>query len=307
VSAAGVAVGPVAQRRRLRVSGGNVALVIVIGFLALLALCAIAPGLIAPHDPLEQNLIDRLKPPFSQSSSTGGGSYILGTDTLGRDVLSRLIYSARLSIGIGITCVIASSLIGMPLGVVAGYKGGAVDSIIMRFVDGVLSFPLLILAIYFLFVVGPGLFGIILVLTLMRWVSYTRVARSLALSYRNAAFVEAAQSVGCSSARVMLRHILPNILSPLLVLATLEMALVMLADASLSFLGLGVQPPTPTWGVMVAEGRDFLATAWWLIVFPGLAILLATVSLNVLAMQLRDRSDKAGRMRFIGFRTQRQR
>ena len=273
--------------------------------LATLIVCALFPSLLAPQDPLAQSLLDRNLPPLTETSK--GVYHVLGTDALGRDVLSRMIYGARISLGVGLAAVLVSSAIGVPLGIVAGYRGGRLETVIMRIVDGMLSFPLLVLCIFFLYVAGGGVLNMILVLALMRWVTYCRVTRALTLSYRSAAFVEAARSIGCSDARIMFRHILPNILSPLLVLATLEMATMVLSEASLSFLGVGVQPPTPSWGVMIAEGRDYLAIAWWAILFPGLAILAATLSLNIAATWARDRSDSGDRLRFLGARVKRAR
>jgi peptide/nickel transport system permease protein len=261
-------------------------------FLFLLLVCAAFPSVVAPHDPISQSLLDRNLAPFSRSAD--GALHVLGTDSLGRDVLSRMVHGARISLGVGLASVVASSLIGIPLGIVAGYRGGRLETLIMRVVDGMLSFPVLVLCIFFLYVAGGGVVSLIVVLALMRWVAYTRVARGLTLSYRGAAFVEAAKSIGCGDARIIFRHVLPNIASPLLVLATLEVALVILAEASLSFLGLGVQPPTASWGAMVSEGRDYLATAWWLIVFPGLVIFGATLSLNLLATWARDASRAGG-------------
>jgi peptide/nickel transport system permease protein len=291
---------PRVRRRGRRLSRELLVLALPAAILAVFVVWAIVPGLFAPHDPIAQSLIDRNLPPFSHSSK--GGLHILGTDPLGRDILSRLIYGTRVALGVGISSVLVSSLIGVPLGIVAGYRGGRTETVIMRLVDGMLSFPVLVLAIFFLYVAGPGVLNLIIVVALMRWMVYSRVARGLTLSYRDAAFVEAARSVGCGSARIMFRHILPNILSPLLVLATLEVAAVILTEASLSFLGLGVQPPTPSWGLMISDGRNYLRDAWWGIAFPGLAILLVTLSLNLVASWARRASDPGAKFRFVGVR-----
>jgi peptide/nickel transport system permease protein len=273
----------------------HVGMTCVCALLLVVAVCALAPGLLAPHDPLAQSLLERNLDPMSRSRA--GALHVLGTDGLGRDVLSRMIYGARVSLAVGLSSVVVSSLIGIPLGLIAGYRGGSVDSIIMRIVDGIISFPTLVLAIFFLYVVGAGFTSLVLVLALMRWVAYVRVTRGLVLPYRSAAFVEAAKSVGCRDARIMFRHILPNIATPLLVLALLELVLMILAEAGLSFLGLGVPPPQPSWGVMIADGRTYMDTAWWGVVFPGLAITATTLGLSIVATAVRERSDSGKKLR----------
>ena len=279
--------GPSTLERALRsFSARNIVAGVAALVLLVLVVCAAAPGWVAPYDPLTQSLRDITIAPGSYSSE--GGYHLLGTDSLGRDVLSRLIYGARLSLGVGIGGVIVSSAIGIPLGLLAGYRGGIVDSVLMRVVDGLLSFPNLVLYIFLRYITGGGILGLILILSCLRWVAYVRVARSVTLAYRDVAFVEAARSIGCSERRIIFRQILPNVLAPLSVLATLEVAVLILAESSMSFLGLGVQPPAPSWGTMVAEGADYLAAAPTLIMFPGLTIFVAVLSLNIVARRARQ-------------------
>jgi peptide/nickel transport system permease protein len=284
--------------RRLRPR--HVGLFVSYSVLVMLALCALVPGLLAPYDPIAQDLASANLAPLDHARD--GSLHVFGTDALGRDVLSRIIYGARVSLAVGVGGVLISSAIGIPLGIIAGYKGGRFEAVIMRLVDGMLSFPKLVLAIFFLYVVGGGVLNVIIVLALMRWVAYARVGRALTLSLRESAYVDAARSIGASDWRIMARHILPNVLSPLLVIATLEVAVLILAESSLSFLGLGVQPPQPSWGAMVAEGREYLTTSWWLIVIPGAAIFLSTLNLNIVAMRVREKSGAGGPLRLLGRR-----
>jgi len=214
-------------------------------------------------------------------------------------MLSRLIYGARASVSVGISAVLLSSIVGTILGLLAGYFGGICDTIIMRTVDGFMAVPSLLIALFVLFVIGGGLFNMVLILASVRWVVYARLARGLSLSYRHSVFVEAARSIGATDLRIMFKHILPNMLSPLLILATLEIALMILAEAGLSFLGFGLQPPEPSWGLMIARGRDYLREAWWLISFPGLVIFLTTLSLNLVANWLRMITDPVQRWRWL--------
>lgn len=250
--------------------------------LVLLILAAVFAPWVAPYDPERGGLMLRNKPPLTPSAE-GGIPYLLGTDPLGRDELSRLIYGARVSLAVGFASVLVSGTIGVTLGLIAGYYRGGIDQMIMRIVDLQMGFPSLLMALLVLYVLGGGVWKVILVLAITRWMVYARVTRSFVLSQRESVFVEAARATGCTDRRIMLRHIIPNLTSPLLVLATLEVATAILTEASLSFLGLGIQPPQSSWGLMLAEGRSYVTTAWWLVTFPGLAILVTALSLNLLA------------------------
>jgi peptide/nickel transport system permease protein len=243
---------------------------------------------LAPADPNRQNLIRRLQPPLTRYED-GGMEYWLGSDGLGRDVLSRLLYGARVSILVGLMAVILGGLMGSTLGVIAGYTGGRTDDIIMRLADVQLAFPFILLAIMVLVVLGAGVLNLVLVLGIGQWVTYARIARGETISQKQKDFVDSARSIGVGHQRLVVRTILPNILAPLIVIASFNVASVILAEASLSFLGLGVPPDIPTWGGMLAESRDqLLGGFWWLAVFPGVAIMLTVLSLNILGDWLRD-------------------
>lgn len=243
---------------------------------------------LAPKDPNRQNIIMRLKEPLAENRA-GKVEYVLGTDALGRDVLSRLIYGARISLVVGLTAVFIGGAIGIVLGMVAGYFGGWVDDIIMRLADIQLAFPFILLAIMFLVVLGPGVVNLVLILGIGQWVTYARIARGQTISQREKDYVEAARALGASTSSILFRTILPNILAPLTVIASFNVASVILAEAALSFLGLGVPPTVPTWGGMLAESRDqLLAGRWWLATFPGVAIMLTVLSFNILGDWLRD-------------------
>ncbi|GAB4410528.1 MAG: ABC transporter permease [Anaerolineae bacterium] len=256
--------------------------------LSLVTVMAVFGPQIAPKDPNRITLVARLKPPFERNAQ-GEMVYILGTDSLGRDVLSRLIYGARISLSVGIVAVGIGGTLGTLLGLTAGYFGGRVDDVIMRLADIQLAFPFILLAIMVLVVLGAGVLNLVLVLGIGQWVTYARIARGETMAQREKEYIEAARSIGASHARIMFRGILPNILAPLIVIASFNVASVILAEASLSFLGLGVPPTVPTWGGMLAESRDqLLANRWWLAVFPGVAIMLTVLSLNILGDWLRD-------------------
>jgi peptide/nickel transport system permease protein len=258
---------------------------VIIGFVAFVAL--LGPSF-APKDPNRQSLIERLKPPMTQGRD-GSVEYILGTDALGRDVLSRLIYGAQISLMVGFTAVAIGGTLGTVLGLLAGYFGGVVDDIIMRIADIQLAFPFILLVIMVLVVLGSGIPNLVVVLGVGQWVTYARIARGGTISQREKEYVEAARCLGTKDSRIMFGNILPNILAPLIVLASFNVASVILSEASLSFLGLGVPPTVPTWGGMLAESRDqLLAGSWWLAVFPGLAIMFTVLSLNILGDWLRD-------------------
>ena len=243
----------------------------------------------APQDPYETDLFRRLQPPAWMEGGEWG--YLLGCDALGRDILSRIIYGARISIFIGTVVVIAATMIGIMAGLAAGYLRGWVDVVISRLVDILLGFPYLIFAIGLMAMMGPGLFNIVLALVYKEWVIPCRVVRGETLAVRELEYVEAARALGASRFHIMIREIMPNVLSAVLVVATIRMADVIILEASLSFLGLGVQPPTASWGSMVADGRAFILEAWWVSTFPGLAILLLVLVINVASQGLRDAFD----------------
>ncbi len=252
----------------------------------------------APKDPNRQNIMLRLQPPMTPDRN-GEVQHLLGTDALGRDVTSRLIYGARISLLVGLTAVAIGGTLGTTLGVTAGYFGGRVDTIIMRLADIQLAFPFILLAIMFLVVLGSGVVNLILILGVGQWVTYARISRAQTLSQREKEYVESARALGARGTSIMFRSILPNILAPLIVIASFNVASVILAEASLSFLGLGVPPTTPTWGGMLAESRDqLLAGRWWLAVYPGVAIALTVLAFNVLGDWLRDLLDP--RLRGVG-------
>jgi peptide/nickel transport system permease protein len=251
---------------------------------------AVAAPWLSPFDPIEQDLGDlRLKAPGFRDA--GGRVHPLGTDHLGRDLLARVIYGARPALMVGFAAVVISGLIGMAAGLVSGYFGGRVDDALMRLADIQLAFPFILLAIAVIGVLGPSLKTIIAVIGVSSWVVYARIVRSAVLSLREREFVQAALALGSGDARVLVRHILPNALTPWLVVATLDMARVIVIESALSFLGLGVQPPTPTWGGMLADGRVYISTAWWLATFPGLAILVTVLGINLFGDGLRDTLD----------------
>lgn len=250
---------------------------------------ALAAPLIAPHDPAEADLFRRLQPPAWAEG--GEWDFLLGCDGLGRDILSRLIYGARVSLLVAGLVIAIAAAIGTMAGLAAGYLRGWTDTLISRLVDTLLGFPYLVFAIGLMAMMGPGLHNIVLALVYKEWVFTCRVVRGETLAAREQDYVEAARAIGCRPARIMLREILPNVLSPVLVVATFRMAYVIIMEASLSFLGLGVQPPTPSWGSMVADGRDFLVDAWWVSTVPGLAILALVLSINLASQGLRDAFD----------------
>lgn len=250
---------------------------------------AIAAPLIAPHDPHETDLFRRLQSP---AWMTGGEwSYVLGCDALGRDILSRIIYGARVSIFIGVFVILIATGIGIVAGLAAGYLRGWTDVVISRLVDILLGFPYLIFAIALIAMMGPGLQNIMLALVYKEWVVPCRLVRGETLAASEIEYVEAARALGASKRHIMLREILPNILSPVIVVSTIRVAHVIILEASLSFLGLGVQPPTASWGSMVADGRSYMLEAWWVSTFPGLAILLLVLAINVASQGLRDAFD----------------
>ena len=257
-------------------------------FLGVLLAAVLAP-LVSPFDPLEQDIGQRLRSPGWQDAQ--GRVHPLGTDHLGRDILARIVYGSRIALVVGLAAVLISGVLGMIIGLVAGYFGGRVDDFLMRLADIQLAFPFILLAIAVIGVLGPSLRNIIIVIGVSSWVVYARVVRGEVLSIREREYVHAAIALGSRNGRVLWSHVLPNTFTPWLVVATLDMARVIVIESALSFLGLGVQPPTPTWGGMLADGRVYLSTAWWLATFPGLAILVTVLGINLLGDGLRDTLD----------------
>jgi len=254
--------------------------------LALVVFAAVAAPLIAPHDPAEIHLINRLKPPGFIDST--GHQYWLGTDSLGRDVYSRVVYGARVSLTVGLSAVLISGTVGLLLGLISGFFGGWLDDVIMRIADIQLSFPTILLALAIMAVLGSGLDKVILVLGLTGWVQYGRIVRGQVLSVKQEEFVLAARATGERNLRILFEHILPNIWSPVIVIASFSVATNIIAEASLSFLGVGVPPSVPSWGAMLADGRQFIGLAEWLTIPAGLAISLTVLSINILGDWLRD-------------------
>jgi peptide/nickel transport system permease protein len=257
---------------------------------AAVVVTALGAPWLSPFDPIAQDIGDRrLKPPLWRDDA--GSVHVLGTDHLGRDLFARVIHGAQPALLVGIAAVTISGLLGMGIGLVAGYFGGRLDDVLMRLADIQLAFPFILLAIAVIGIVGPSLVTIIVVIGVSSWVIYARIVRGAVLSLREREFVQAALALGSGDGRVVLRHILPNVLTPWLVVATLDMARVIVLESALSFLGLGVQPPTPTWGGMLADGRVYISTAWWLATFPGLAILVTVLGINLFGDGLRDTLD----------------
>ncbi len=258
--------------------------------LSVFVLLAIFAPVLGLDNPIRGSLGERLAPP-TWSGLFSPGAHPLGTDQLGRDILSRIIYGSRVTLSIGAAAVILGGVVGVSLGIVAGYFRGTTDRILMRLVDIQLAFPLMLLALLVVAALGPSLRNIVIVLALTSWIRYARIIRGQVLAVREREFVLSARAIGASTTRIMFRHILPNVLTPALVVGTLELARVIIMDAALSFLGLGVPPPAPSWGRMLAEGRTYLATAWWAVTFPGLAIVLTVLSVNLFGDWLRDYFD----------------
>ena len=259
------------------------------GLLVLAVAAAVLAPVLAPADPTKISLSERLNPPFWHAD--GSTSNPLGTDHLGRDVLSRLLFGARITLIVGFVTVLIASTFGLIMGVFAGYGGGHADTVIMRIVDIELSFPFMALAVAIVAVVGPGVSNTILVLSIGAWVIVARLVRGEVLSLREREFVLAARSLGASRFHIMLNHILPNVASPVIVTASFVFAIVIVVEASLSFIGLGVQPPQSSWGLMLSEARDYMQVAWWLAAFPGLAIVLVVLPAQLLGDWLRDTLD----------------
>ncbi|MFN8484255.1 MAG: ABC transporter permease [Anaerolineae bacterium] len=268
---------------RLRQSPVGLIGLTIIVFVVLIAILA---PVISPHDPTRLQLGKRLLPPFWIEGSDP--AYVLGTDQLGRDMLSRLIWGSRISVVVGIAAVAIAAVIGVTLGLISGFFGGWMDTLISRGIDSFMSIPFIVLALAVVSVLSPNLLNLIIVLGITGWVSFARVVRGEVLTTRTRDYVTAAQAVGQRDRRILTRHILPNVTSSIIVLATLDVGVAIIAESSLSFLGLGVQPPTVTWGLMLADGREHIATSWWLAAFPGLAITITVLGIIFLGDWLRD-------------------
>jgi peptide/nickel transport system permease protein len=256
--------------------------------LGLVVTALLSPS-IAPHNPVRERLIDRLLPPAW--AEAGEWRYVLGTDHLGRDLVSRIIYGSRVSLAVGFAAVVIGGALGTALGVVAGFVGGHTDEVIMALADMQLAFPTILLAIAIIAVLGPSFTNLVIVIGVSGWVTYARIARGQVLSLREKEFVEAIRAQGGSRWRIIWSHILPNTLSPLIVVATLDLARTIILESTLSFLGLGIQPPTPSWGGMLSDGREYLLSAWWIATFPGVALMLTALSFNRLGDWIRDLTD----------------
>ncbi len=263
-------------------------MIVVLTLLALFVAAALAAPLLSPFDPLRQSLLLRLKPP---GSMLGGRTFVLGTDDLGRDLLSRVLFGARVSLLVSVVAVALSLVVGTALGMIAGWYRGVVAVVIMRLVDTMLSIPAILLAVLTVAVLGPGFLNLVVVLGLTRWPRYARVAYGQTLQVASLPYIRAAEMAGAKPTRILWRHILPNIAGPLMVVATSEFGLMILFEAGLSFLGLGIQPPAPSWGSIMAAGRQYVERAWWLTVFPGACLFLVVLCVNVTGDWLRDRLD----------------
>jgi peptide/nickel transport system permease protein len=274
--------GAGARRTRRLVAAGA-------AFVLALAVAALAAPWISPQDPTRQALRGRLAAPTLEGAD--GRPHVLGTDHLGRDVLSRVIWGARVSLLVGFAAVLVGGVVGATLGIMAGYRSGWIDSAIMTLADAQLAFPFILLAIGIIAVLGPSFPTLVVVIGLSGWMSYARVLRAQVLVLRSREFVDAIHALGGSVVRVVGRHIVPNVLSSLVVIATLELARSIVLEATLSFLGLGVQPPTPSWGGMVHEGREYLDSAWWISTFPGLVLMLTSLVVSRTGDWLRDLLD----------------
>jgi peptide/nickel transport system permease protein len=250
---------------------------------------AIGADVIAPHNPYETSLRARFRPPVWAEG--GSWDHPLGTDHLGRDIMSRVIYGARVSLAAGVLTVSLSGMIGAAIGLLSGFYGGRIDAVLMRAADSTLAFPIILFALILAVTIGPSFANVITAIAIVLWARYARVIRGEVLSLKERDFVAQARIAGCSGRRIMVFHLFPNTLNTLIVLLTLQIGYVILVEASLSFLGAGIPPPTPAWGSMVAEGRDYITRAWWVSFFPGVAIMLVVLSLNLLGDWVRDTLD----------------
>jgi peptide/nickel transport system permease protein len=264
-------------------------LLIPLSIIAVMVFTAVLAEFLTPYSSTEISLANRLRPPFWEKG--GSLSHPLGTDPMGRDLLTRMIYGARVSLVVAMLALLVGGGMGAALGLIAGYYGGRLDALVMRVADTTMAFPIILFAILFVVVLGGSMVTTVFAVALVLWARYARVIRGEVLSLRERDFVAQARVAGCSSSRIMLVHLFPNILNTLVVLLSLQVGWVIIVEASLSFLGAGIPPPTPTWGSMIAEGRDYIATAWWVSFFPGLAILATVLSFNLFGDWLRDALD----------------
>ncbi len=287
-SAVATAPAPVAVRAQSRRRTAPLVLLLAL-LMAILVVPAVLAPWLAPHDPLEGRLAHKLRPPVWLPG--GDWTYPLGTDPLGRDILSRLIHGARVSLSVSLVAILIGGIVGTALGLVAGYFGGWTDALIMRAVDVAFSMPTILLALVLAAVIGPSFQTVIVIVALLLWARYARQVRGEVLSVRERDFVAQARIAGCSHLRIIAGHVLPNVTNTLIVLATLQVGYVILLEGTLSFLGVGIPPPLPAWGLMVATGRGLIVSAWWVSFFPGLAIVLTVLTLNLLGDWLRDRLD----------------
>lgn len=274
-----------AVRRRDRRWPPMVPLVVV----TVLVICALAAPLLAPRSPVEGSLGERLVPPIGMEGWKPGN--LLGTDRHGRDVLSRLIYGARISLSVSVAGILLTGALGSLVGLIAGFYGGWIEAVLMRLVDVSLSLPGILIAVLLSVVFEPSFTNVIIVVVFLLWPSYARLTRGETLGLKQHDFVALARTAGCSNLTIMFRHIVPNLIPSILVLATLHVGYVIVLEAALSFLGVGIPPPTPSWGVMVADGRGLIERAWWVSILPGVAILVTVLSLNMLGDWVRDRLD----------------
>jgi peptide/nickel transport system permease protein len=280
--AAPIATRPTSFRRR-----APIFVWVSVSFLVVVVLAAIFAPVVSPYDPIRQSLRERLKGP-TWFPEEGRQRHLLGTDQLGRDILSRVIYGSRISLIVGFAAVMIGGAIGGFLGLLSGYVGGVVDEAIMLLVDGQLAFPFILLAIGIIAVLGPSFGNLIIIVGLSGWVTYARIVRAQVLTIKEREYVLAIRGLGGSTWRVLARHVVPNTLAPFLVIATLELARTILLESTLSFLGLGIQPPTPSWGGMLSEGRGYLDSAWWISAFPGLVLMLTALVVSRVGDWLRD-------------------
>jgi peptide/nickel transport system permease protein len=260
-----------------------------IGIIATFIVVAALAPLLSPASPYEQSLRHRFTPPAWEDG--GAWAHPLGTDRLGRDMLARIMYGARVSLAAGVLTVLLASAFGAAVGLVAGYYGGRVDAVLMRMTDATMSFPVILLALILAVTVGPSFFNVVLAIGVILWARYARVIRGEVLTLMELDFIAQARIAGAGAGRIITRHLAPNTLNTLVVLVTLQIGYVIIVEASLSFLGAGIPPPTPAWGSMIAEGRDFVTSAWWVSLLPGLAILLVVLAFNLLGDWLRDTLD----------------
>jgi len=252
-------------------------------------LCALLANVLSPADPEEQSLRQRFTPPVWDERGTW--KHVLGTDRLGRDLLSRIIWGSRVSLTAGVLTVLLASAVGAGVGLLAGYHSGRVDVVLMRITDATMSFPVILLALILAVTIGPSFVNVVIAIAVILWARYARVIRGQVLTLMELDFITQARIAGASAGRLILRHLFPNTFNTLMVLVTLQVGYVIIVEASLSFLGAGIPPPTPAWGSMIAEGRDFITSAWWVSFFPGLAILLVVLAFNLLGDWLRDTLD----------------